>query len=277
MKASVISWPSISGSKPGLLIALLLMASPLVRTLGQVVDKRGDEEVLNRKVEKQIKDVTATGPFPFYVAAHPFTLYSIRNEDIKRAFQFANQFKDTSLDTPIRAWGYAINGGVRILRTAFVEAGYTQLSRRQTDGPLDVRITERVGSVRLGASMGIYYPLSVQFYAGYVTSTTDFLILESLGGNTTRQRISISEDIWKGRKGFELGGRLVFMDPVGAGGGLGGYIEFRQVIFRDSHDYAPYLRALDDSATGVFRSDSNYRVFTVGFIAPLALRGVIGK
>ena len=269
MKALVISLLRISESR-----FILLLLFTLSLPSGVTYAQEGSD---NRKVEKQIKDVTATGPFPFFVSAHPYSLLTNKNADINQTFRYANQYKGTSLKTPRNAWGFAINGGVRLLRTGILEVGYTQFSRGQENGPLDLRITERIGSLRAGASLGIYYPLSVQVLAGYITSTTDFLIIESEAGTETRRRVSIGENLMKGRKGVEMGIRLVFMDPVGAGGGLGGYLEFRQMIFLDSFDYAPYLRALDPSATDTFKSDDNYRMITIGFVAPLALRGVIGK
>lgn len=269
MKASANLLSEISGNKFILLLPFLSVALSCITTHAQ---ERSD----NYKVQKQIKDVTATGPFPFFVSVHPYTLLAKGNADVKKTFHYGNQYKGSALSTPKNAWGFAINGGVRVLRTGIVEAGYTQFSRGQADGPLDLRITERIASLRLGASFGIYYPISVQAYAGYTSAMTDFTIIESNGGTETKRRISIGENVLKGRKGFEWGARLVLMDPVGAGGGLGGYFEFRQ-IFAESVSYAPYLRALDPAASDTFSSDTNYRIFTIGFVAPLALRGMIGK
>lgn len=251
---------------------MFIIAGPIL-ACGQETGKSRTD--FNIAVETQLKDVTATGPYPFYISFRPL-LVSTRNRDIKNLFEIQNRYAGSDLFVPRRAWGYNLDAGVRVAKTLIIEFNYTQLLRRSNNAATDLRISQRAAGLRLGGAFGIYYPLSIQFCAGFVTNTSEFTIIEKNAGTDNKRKLTFSESLLKGRFGGDFALRLVVMDPVGAGGGIGFFVELRQLFFANRLNYTPYVRTLDQTTSEQFRSDSNYRLFSVGLTAPLALRSHVG-
>ena len=230
--------------------------------------KAQDKGDFNLRVKDQLKDVTGTGPYPIYLRAQPL-LFSIANTDAMKCFQVYDKYEG-GLTTPKTMWGFNADLGFRF-RKWFWEIGFTQMGRKSKDHELSLRVREQFAALRLGYALSIYYPISFQFSAGYVTSATD-IILTDPSSTIPKRKLGFGESALKGRSGMEVGARFVLMDPVGSGGGLGITIECRLMHFFDSLDYSPFARILNDTATETITSDNTFGIFSIGIIAPIAYR-----
>lgn len=222
----------------------------------------------NLRVKDQLKDVTATGPYPIYLRAQPL-LFSIANTDAMKCFQVYDKYEG-GLTTPKTMWGFNTDLGFRF-RKWFWEIGFTQMGRQSKDHELSLRVREQFATLRLGYVLSVYYPISFQFHAGYVTSVTDIILIDP-SSTIPKRKLAFGESALKGRPGIELGARFVLMDPVGAGGGLGITVEYRLMHFFESLDYSPFARILNDTATETITSDNTFGIFSIGIIAPIAYR-----
>lgn len=246
----------------------LLKAITLLLLLAFAVDASAQrEEEFNIQVKDQIKDVTAAGPYPLYLRFQG--LLSMANTDALRCFRVYDKYEG-QLATPITMWGFDTDAGFR-LRQWFFEMGFTQVGRKAREDGVSLRVREQFASARLGYALSVYYPISFQFHAGYVTGFTE-IILTDPASAIPKRKLGFGESVFKGRPGLELGLRFVLMDPVGAGGGMGIAIEYKHMHFFKSLDYSPLARALDDAAIEKVTSDNTFGIFSISVIAPIAYR-----
>ena len=227
------------------------------------------ENETNDEVEadQQIRDVTPAGPYPIYLRVMP--LFEFQNRDFAMGINYFNQIKSTHLNQFPMGFGYDVDVGIKFLKRFFLEVGFTRATVNVKQGEDRLIVANRYFTGRLGFAKTIYYPISVQGYAGFLLGGTQFVI----DAGDTRSIVNFrGRNWWQDRRGVEGGLRLVFTDPAGSGGGLGFVLEAKVVHFIDKYSYGSYLSYLDSSNTQSFVSDPDFWTLSVGIVVPIAIK-----
>jgi hypothetical protein len=249
-----------------LILLLCILTGHDVWSQGMTQHKKEKKE---RAFNQQIKDATPAGPFPLYLRI-PAVNLMFQNNDVGKTFDRYNRVNGTSFKSYTKSWGLSIDGGVKIYRSWFAEVGVNWNSRVARTGSTRLEVSHAMRSVRMGVNMNFHYPACAQFYAGLLSTSTNFTVEE--GGET--MRFPFGQKVFKGRFGGELGARFVFANPVGAGGGIGFFAEYKLVVYPD-HDrvyYQDYLDGIGDTTLKKFSADRGYGLFLAGVVIPIALK-----
>ena len=191
-------------------------------------------------------DITPAGPYSIYVTGHWSFLMGHKD--------FRNW---TGTKKQPRGIGFAL--GHKVGKTTFLEGGYERYSARLTDGQ-DTVMTLHTFSTRLGFRYTLFYPIGFHFQGGLFLRNARFRI----GDNGANEQWMVTAQTYN--VGVEGRVKLVFLDPVGTGGGPGFYLEYR------------YRNLLDDEQFNIngviFERDNTNHAFSVGVIVPLALKKI---
>ncbi len=247
--------------KSAFVLAVIL---PICYTGVTAQDNESNDEL---ETDQQIRDVTPAGPYPIYIRVMP--LFEFQNKDFAAGINYFNRIKSTQLNEFSMGFGYKVDVGIKFRKRLFLEVGYCRatVNAKQNDNRLIV--ANRYFAARIGYAKTIYYPISVQGYAGFLLGGTQFVV----DAADNRSIVNFhGTNWWQDRKGIEGGLRLICTDPAGSGGGLGFVIEANYVHFVDKYSYSPFLSYLDSTNKESFISDPNFWTVSIGIVVPIAIK-----
>lgn len=231
-----------------------------------------------------IRQVSGKGPYPIYIN------FQFPTTSTRPTFRnFINAYKqEYGTKSRNRLWGFESNLGIVInddnllgitglsVHGVSLEFGYSYMDRLFINGGTHrMRVQEEALSIRLGWRNNLIYPITFQIQGGPVLLSYAS-VRESLNGSLRRAKIgnslftNRSSRVRPRLPGFEGRFRLMLMDPAGTSGGLGFYFEGRYLYTIGKRQLSPFYRLAELGSRNDVQN-WNYLVFSVGFVAPLAL------
>ncbi len=283
-------------------------------TIGYISNFGNNSAIAQHKpimIDNQMKDVTAAGPFPFYINISPGRII-LDNADFKWLAAVYNSNEDHAQITNLNSahWGYGFDFGWKIFRTLskerwplFLESSYNVGTKQgKVDaGIKSFKLTIRhfTYSTRIGTRVS-YFPFSFHVQAGIIwknsidissqyksivptkdgmgDTVVDRTSREVLDYNILFTNILFPRSIsnW----GMDLRFRIYLMDPIGAGGGIGIFFEYRGLFFpknssseRDDQTFARTAQIItNNERLQPIAVDRNYSSFSMGISTPIALK-----
>jgi hypothetical protein len=237
----------------------------------------------------QVRDVNSAGPFPVYIAVQ--RAWAPGFEEFRYlSTKFTENYPEAKDRKSLYGWEYGLGFAIneKRINNVYLELNYRvlrrHLSRNLNPGPNGVEQTllfrNETVSLRLGKRVNVYYPITLQVQGGPILFQQ---ITGRPGVKLTNDTLTVT-----GRRfgnsffndwfpGMNAKVRLNFLDPIGASGGLGLYLE------GDASYYAtrlPVERILGffpsvrpAPAPGSFQRKSRWSyTWSFGCVVPLALR-----
>ncbi len=229
----------------------------------------------------KVRDVNAAGPFPLYITVQG--AMGIGFKDIKDfSRMYSAHYPSNRNRTP---WGVEVTAGFAVneknINNIYVEpVCYRNLGRSFRSKWAKFSYTNETSSLRVGFRGNIFYPITCHFQAGILYYRHIRIDVDSLNGNGKRPtpwRSFYINDVFSFRRvhipGIEGKFRLNLLDPIGAAGGLGLFVEVYAVYYDNERTYYPG----NVFAPGIVMShgpsiDSFAMSLSAGAIIPLALR-----
>ncbi len=226
-----------------------------------------------------LRKVTGSGPFPFFINAKAranfvFPMYKNFRQQFDKLHGIDGTYLDyggeISIGSAVKFKGDFLGRNVHGF-----ELGYQYMrSKVHRSDTIGLSVDYRHYCLRYQFRMNLIYPITFQITPGFVMyakeKLNEYRYFEVDGRDAERK----SGLTYKGgfSSGFELGGKLVFLDPAGTDGGYGLMLE--AVYQRYFNNFG--FNAIIEDRFGLTEYEGEPRqalMFSVGLIIPIAVRG----
>lgn len=224
-------------------------------------------------VDANVRHASGKGPFPLFVTARG--AFTSNFQDMRPvAAMLGDEFERSDGKFRMRGGGFTFGGiicGEHWPRwNILAEVGYTKLGRKLHTADRDsvFKWREEIVSFRLGHRFTPFYPVTIHAHLGIFYHYSRALALEGPGSAAERR---LRAEYPFGVSGAEADLRLVLLDGVGSGGGLGVFFEVQGLYGFETRRIGAFDTALGGSSTN---ENVPIRLVCYGFgiTVPLALR-----
>jgi hypothetical protein len=221
------------------------------------------------------KDINSAGPFPVYITVQG--IKSARFEDFRDLSQLYSGKEYKNVWGGEGAIGFAINEKAPFKNLYLEPFCFRYLKRNIQNGSEELAYLNQSTSFRIGWRVNLYFPVTfhpqigVIYFRQLITRIDNENPLIPGIREANVKNVKLFSGNWE-LPGIDFKMRLKFLDPIGSSGGAGVYLEYYLAKYRDRFDIPAGKLVSGIGPDEIIKSDKVIQSFSIGVIAPLAVR-----